>query len=291
MTLATGAGAATKASREPATEPAGAVSTQAVVESARRSGIHLRELGEPVETVRGSQLLQAVWGGTETVGPANWLRTVQKTGGYVFGAYDEGGVLLGVSLGLLSTQGLHSHITGVIQAGQRRGIGLALKQHQRAWCLEHGITTVTWTCDPLVRRNVAFNLHALGATVEQYVPDYYGPMADGVNADDETDRLSFRWDLLSARAVAAQDHRLPWVVSHSPQAVGAADGLPVVHAVAGGDRLVHLPADIERLRRTEPEVARAWRLAVREGVMPGLAAGATITGLTAEGSLVLEAGR
>jgi predicted GNAT superfamily acetyltransferase len=266
-------------------------STDVVVQAARRHGVHLRELGEAVETHRASQLLQAVWGGPETVGPANWLRAVQKTGGYLFGAYDEAGVLLGVSLGLLSSRGLHSHITGVIPAGQRRGIGRALKQHQRAWCLEHGITTVTWTADPLVRRNVAFNLHALGASVEAYLPDYYGPMTDGVNADDETDRLVFRWDLLSPQAAAAQEARLPWVVSHHPHAVSVADGLPVLHAVPGLDRLVQLPEDVERLRHSQPEAGRAWRLAVREGLLGALAAGAEVTGLTAEGALVLEACR
>jgi len=265
-------------------------STEVVTQVARRNGIHLRELADAAETVRGSQLLQTVWGGPETVAPANWLRTVQKTGGYVFGAYDDSGVLLGLSLGLLSTQGLHSHITGVAPAGQRRGIGLALKQHQRAWSLEHGITTVTWTCDPLVRRNVAFNLHALGAAVDAYVPDYYGPMADGVNADDETDRLSFRWDLLGPTATAAQTARLPWRASQAPYAVSSADSLPVVHSVPGAERLVQLPDDVERLRRTEPEAARAWRIAVREAVLAALAGGASVTGLTADGALVLEVG-
>jgi predicted GNAT superfamily acetyltransferase len=270
--------------------PGAATSTEAVVQVARRNGIHLRELAASAETVRGSQLLQDVWGGPETVGPANWLRTVQKTGGYLFGAYDDSGVLLGVSVGLLSTHGLHSHITGVAAAGQRHGIGLALKQHQRAWCLDRGITTVTWTCDPLVRRNVAFNLHALGAAVDDYVPDYYGPMADGVNADDETDRFSFRWDLLSPAARAAQEGRLPWRVSDAPYAVSATGSVPLVHAVPGAERLVQLPEDVERLRRTEPEAARAWRSAVRDAVVPALAAGASVTGLTADGALVLEGG-
>jgi predicted GNAT superfamily acetyltransferase len=268
--------------------PGAATSREVLERTARRTGIHLRELSEASETVRGAQLLQEVWGGPETVAPANLLRTVQKNGGYVVGAYDDSGVLLGVSLGLLSTDGLHSHITGVVPAGQRRGIGLALKQHQRAWCLEHGITTVTWTCDPLVRRNVAFNLHALGATVEAYTPDYYGPMPDGVNDNDETDRLSFRWDLLSPTAVAAQDARLPWLTAQAPYAVSSAEGLPVVHAVSGPARLVQVPEDVERLRRTEPEAARAWRVAVREAVVPALAAGASLTGLTADGALVLE---
>ena len=266
-----------------------APSADALVDRVARSiGVHLRELRDPAETVRASQVLQEVWGGSETVAPANWIRTLQKTGAYTFGAYDDSGVLLGVSLGMLSTRGLHSHITGIVPGGQRRGLGLSLKQHQRSWALEHGITTVTWTCDPLVRRNVTFNLHALGAVVEDYVPDYYGPMPDSVNAGDETDRLSWCWDLLSPRVVAAEAGRLPWVETSSPYAVRDVDGAPVVEKVTGAARQVALPDDIERLRRTSPETARAWRHAVRDGVMEGLAGGAAVTGLTADGALVLE---
>lgn len=266
-----------------------APSTDDVVERVSRTiGVQLRELLEPAETVRASQVLQEVWGGAETVAPANWIRTLQKIGAYAFGAYDDSGVLLGVSVGMLSTRGLHSHITGIVPGGQRRGLGLALKQHQRSWALERGITVVTWTCDPLVRRNVTFNLHALGAVVEDYVPDYYGPMPDNVNAGDETDRLSWSWDLLSSPAVAAEAGRLPWADTSVPYAVRDVDGAPVVEKVAGAARRVHLPDDVERLRRTSPETARAWRYAVRDGVLEGLAGGATVTGLTADGALVLE---
>lgn len=270
--------------------PADAVSTADVVDrTARRSGVRLRELSEALETVRAAEVLQSVWGGTEPVAPANWLRAVQHAGGYVFGAYDDAGVLLAVSIGLLSTEGLHSHITGVVPAGQRRGLGLALKQHQRAWCLERGITTIGWTCDPLVRRNVAFNLHALGAHVEHYLPNFYGPMADGVNRNDESDRFELRWDLLSPSAKAAAKSRLPWLTSTLPLAVAAGpDGRPVAGVVPGAARRVQLPAEIEQVRRQDPESGRAWRIAVREAVLAGLAGGAVITGLTEQGALVME---
>jgi predicted GNAT superfamily acetyltransferase len=257
--------------------------------TARRADVHLRELDEALETVRAAEVLQSVWGGSESVAPANWLRAVQHTGGYLFGAYDDAGVMLAVSIGLLSSHGLHSHITGVVPAGQRRGLGLALKQHQRAWCLDRGIATVTWTCDPLVRRNVAFNLHALGADIEEYLPDFYGPMADGVNRNDESDRFGFVWHLASPRAVEAERGRLPWLASSAPLAVEAdADSRPVSHTLSGAARRVQLPADIEQLRRTDPEAGQAWRVAVREAVQAGLAGGAVITGLTAEGALVME---
>ena len=38
----------------------------------------------------------------------------------------------------------------------------------------------------------------------------------------------------------------------------------------------------------DPAAARAWRQQVRESVVPALAAGAEVAGLTAEGALVLS---
>jgi predicted GNAT superfamily acetyltransferase len=241
--------------------------------SARRAGVAVLELGTAADTERAADLLRAVWRSTESPVPANLLRTVQCNGGYAFGAYDDSGQLLGVSLGLLATgPSLHSHITGVAPSGQRRGLGLALKQHQRAWALEHGLTRISWTCDPLVRRNVTFNLHALGAEVEHYFVDHYGAMMDGVNSADETDRLEFVWRLDGERAVAAQEGRL---VPADPAAAGA--------------RTVDLPTDIEALRVADPNRARGWRHAVRDALVPALAEGLVVRGVTASGSLLLTA--
>lgn len=256
----------------------------------RRAHVTVLELRAPAETDRAAELLRQVWRGPEAPVPANLLRTVQHIGGYVFGAYDESGALVAASMGLLATEGLHSHITGVVPAGQRRGLGFALKQHQRVWALERGMSTISWTCDPLVRRNMAFNLHALGATVEAYLPDHYGEMTDGVNKGDESDRFELRWDLMSEPAVAAGSGRLPWVVAGPlPCAVAAdKDGRPVVTLVSGVSRLIQLPADIESLRQTVPSAALAWRRAVRDAVVLALSEGAVLRGLTAEGALVLE---
>ena len=248
----------------------------AVVDTAReaadracaRGGVSVLELRTPAETDRAADLLQEVWRSSEPPVPGNLLRTVQHTGGYVFAAYDvDSGAMLAASLGLLSDEGLHSHITGVVPKGQRRGLGFALKQHQRWWAIDRGIERITWTCDPLVRRNVAFNLHALGATIVAYLPDHYGSMRDGVNAGDETDRFELHWDLASDRAVAAAEHRLPWVT---------------------GARTVELPDDIEALRLKDPAHALVWRRSVREALVPALAAGAHVAGMTVEGALVLS---
>lgn len=250
------------------------------------------ELCSAQQTEEAAELLRQVWRSEEPPVPANLLRAVQRAGGYVHGAVDERGRLVAASMAFVSLSeegpGLHSHITGVAPAGQRRGLGLALKQHQRRWAIDHDLPTITWTCDPLVRRNVAFNLHALGARVEAYLPDHYGTMTDGVNAGDASDRLELRWELLSDRAVRAAQSRLaPVDAAGLPVLVSEESGRPRV--VGSGARgTVQLPEDIEALRSADPAGARAWRTAVREAVQPALAAGSVVTGLTAAGAIVLE---
>lgn len=248
------------------------------------------EVASPDEAGRAAELLREVWRGPQAPVPANLLRTVQHIGGYVFGAYDEAGGLLAVSMGLLAADGLHSHITGVAPLGQRRGLGYALKQHQRVWALERGITRVTWTCDPLLRRNVRFNLHALGASVAGYLPNHYGAMEDGVNKGDSTDRFEVHWELLGPAATAAAEARLPLLQGASLPAavVYGTDELPVVHEVDGPARRVQLPRDIEALRLADPAAAHRWRVAVREAVLPALAGGGVVRGLTEAGELVIE---
>ena len=82
-------------------------------------------------------------------------------------------------------------------------MGFALKLHQRAWCLDRGITLMEWTYDPLVARNAYFNLSKLGATVAEYLPDFYGVMGDGINRFDESDRILVHWPLEDAVVVDA----------------------------------------------------------------------------------------
>ena len=100
---------------------------------------------------------------------------------------------------------LHSHLLAVAEDRRGQGLGLALKQSQRAWALQRGITRVTWTFDPLVVRNAELNLRRLGAVAGEYLPDHYGRMRDAFNAGDATDRLLVRWQLDSPRASWAAD--------------------------------------------------------------------------------------
>ncbi|GGT63223.1 hypothetical protein GCM10010207_73350 [Streptomyces atratus] len=162
--------------------------------------------------------------------------------------------------------------------GLGRGIGFALKLHQRAWALRQDVSLVTWTFDPLVRRNAYFNLAKLGAGPARYLPDFYGPMRDGINGAGDTDRLMVRWELSAPAASTASLGEAARVEVAALRERGAApalsvapDGGPLTAVADGPVVLVAVPPDIETLRRTDPDQGQAWRVALRE-VLGGLMA-------------------
>lgn len=243
-----------------------------------------------------------VWGRTaEPPVTSDTLRALSHSGAYVSGAW-VGGTLVGGLVGWLGGRPpndlhLHSHILGVAPDSQVRGVGFELKQHQRSWCLQRGVGVIEWTFDPLVRRNAYFNLNKLGAQARQYLVNFYGAMADRINAGDESDRLLIRWELESDRAVVAAAGRSPELELEALQRAGAtallavgSSGEPVVAAARADTVLVQVPEDIVELRGAEPGLARRWRIAVRDALSNAMREGRVVTGVTRSGWYVLERG-
>ncbi|MEU8075664.1 GNAT family N-acetyltransferase [Catellatospora citrea] len=268
--------------------------------AADRLGVRMRELSTVAEQNRAADLLCRVWraDSPDQLINGGMLRALEHSGNYVVGAY-RGDELIGAAVGFFGDGHLHSHIAGVDPAKQSGGVGFALKQHQRAWALARGIGEVCWTFDPLVRRNAYVNLHKLGATAADYLPDFYGEMNDGINTGEATDRIYVRWELLSPVAVAAARGEVREVDLPALRAAGAAELLgrterdaPVPPAAPvpadGRVLLVAVPGDIERLRAENPVVAKLWRPAVRDVVCGALEAGYRITGMSRDGWYVLE---
>ena len=141
-------------------------------------------------------MFQQVWGSVIPLVGVELLRAIGHAGGYVAGAFDSDHIV-GASFGFLARfegeEALHSHVTGILPGVQRSGVGRAMKNHQRSWAAEQGLKWVTWTFDPLVRRNAWFNIEVLRAHVAEYLVDFYGPMTDSINAHDESDRLLVAW--------------------------------------------------------------------------------------------------
>jgi predicted GNAT superfamily acetyltransferase len=243
-------------------------------------------------------LFDRVWG-TEgaPVMPANLLHAISHAGNYLVAAYD-GDRMVGAAFGFMGLHAgevfLHSHMTGVDPELQR-GIGYALKLHQRAWALSRGLKRVEWTFDPLVRHNSYFNLVKLGAEIVDYYENFYGEMADGINAGDESDRVVVSWDLSSPRVVAACERGLPEPDLEALRAEGAQialdfeDELQPLSAPSNAPLLLcHIPKDVVALRRTDPDAALTWRRALRESLGTALQNGHRAVAITRSGWYVLE---
>ena len=90
------------------------------------------------------------------------------TSGNIFRPVGAAFALVGRALPGCTGPNLHSHATGVLPEFVGKGIGEMIKGHQWDWAKENGFDTITWTFDPLVRRNAHFNVIKLGATVLGY---------------------------------------------------------------------------------------------------------------------------
>ena len=228
-----------------------------------RAAVAVRSLDRLDELATVDGLFVSVWGpGIPALG-VELLRALSHEGGYVAGAYRQG-ELVGASVGFLGQHGcrlsLHSHATGVSPQARGLNVGRALKLHQRDWAATRGVEVITWTFDPLVRRNAWFNIGRLGARPVDYLVDFYGPMSDSINAGDASDRLLMAWEV-------------------SPPAL-------VSPAVDDDHCLIPTPEDIEVLRVTDPIAARTWRLRLREELREPVTQ-RRVLGFTREGEYVV----
>jgi predicted GNAT superfamily acetyltransferase len=225
-----------------------------------------------------SAFFRQVWADGPEVVPFDLALAVQHVGGYSAVAKIDGQIV-GASFGfqgaLDDQRILHSHVT----AATVPGAGFALKLHQKQWAAEQGIDAITWTFDPLVRRNAVFNFEKLGAIGIEYLPNFYGTMTDAINAGDESDRLFTYWPISEAAAESVG-------VTNAGDRSAAA-GIPASQQTVEAI-LVELPADIEALRKTNLAEALEWRARVREALEPAIAEGYQVTGVLNRQSLVLE---
>jgi predicted GNAT superfamily acetyltransferase len=175
--------------------------------AAERSGVDVRLIGSLAEIHAVYSLFDRIWQPDKSNPPVtiDKLRAMTHAGNYLAGAFDRGS-LVGACVGFFAAPpgvSMHSHVAGVAADVRGRSVGFALKLHQRAWALGQGLTEVTWTFDPLVRRNAYFNLVKLGAIPRDYLVDFYGDMDDGINIGQGSDRLLVDWDLASDAVVDA----------------------------------------------------------------------------------------
>lgn len=276
------------------------------------------EVVKEVDVLRAIVRLQRdVWG-AEAVTSMPQMVAASHNGGAVIAAFDEGKVV-GFCYGFPGFRAgktyLFSHMMAVDPGCRDAGLGKTLKLKQREWAISFGYDKIAWTYDPLEARNGYLNLNKLGGRVNVYIPNYYGPMDDPLNAGLPTDRFLVEWDLLSPQCLNAIDGAAaepPCWSSYTSlfewEAGGAfpqpklappgeaVEGLPgknrpgigafgqatesaPPNRLASAGYLVPVPAAIGDIKRRDPELAERWRYALRRCMTQAFQQGYAVTGL------------
>lgn len=234
------------------------------------AGVAIVGVSSPEELDVLRSTMEAVWG-PEVVPPRNLLRGLALGGSCLLIAGEAGGLPpasaavrgararpVGFALGWLGWEGgvhFHSHQVGVRTGLRGGGVGYALKLAQRALCLEHGVTEMRWTFDPMLMSNARFNLGRLGASAVRFIEHCYGDRRDAFNTGERTDRLEVSWRL-DVRMASGYHH-------------GTA-GDPA------SERLIEVPDDYASMRLADPAAAAAARAQVGAALSAAFAAGSAL---------------
>ncbi len=247
--------------------------------------ITLRRAESPADYLACQEAQRLAWGIAEDgyVIPVATMVGANLHGGLVLGAFLPDGQAIAMSFAFLGRVEdrlcLYSQLTGVVPGHQSLGLGFELKHLQRAFAQSENIPVIAWAFDPLQAGNARFNLAKLGARVRRYVDNMYGSRTDALNAGVPTDRVIAEWEVADAPHPSSssppwvEPTTLPALIELSPGASGTLE--PRAARRPTGERLVRLdiPANVAALRRERPELAEAWRKAVREAFLGALGEG------------------
>lgn len=225
------------------------------------------------------ELQRRVWGEAyrDTV-PASVIKVTGLVGGVSAGAFDDDGSLVGFVYGITGPMDgilVHwSHMLGVAPEWRGRALGRRLKLFQRRIALEHGVTVMKWTFDPLVAENAHFNLNQLGVAIESYQEEMYGDTGSDLH-DFGTDRMVARWELdrpVSPPPESARDWSRVPVLNPATPWQEPPPALP--QAGEGSGRLrIRIPSNILAVQEQEAGAAGWWRASTRAAFLQAQATG------------------
>jgi predicted GNAT superfamily acetyltransferase len=231
--------------------------------------VFVSKLEKLIDQTLSRQIFDQVWeldSGTEIT--PNLLQAMVHSGSYLSGAFIENKIV-GAAFAFPATNNglhLHSHMTAVLDEYRDKGVGYALKIDQWNWAKKHKYSHLSWTFDPLVRRNAKLNIVKLGVDISAYYPNFYGAMPDALNAGDESDRLMVSWstDIDEPRARELINNPKP------------------------DDILIEIPEDIVAIRSKNQNESMKWRRQVREQFMLAFGKNGKVIGFSANNEYVVQ---
>jgi predicted GNAT superfamily acetyltransferase len=233
------------------------------------NSIQVRELDNLQDQDFGRNIFDITWSmdsGTEIT--PNLLQAMVHSGSYLSGAFIDSKIV-GAAFAFPATNvglHLHSHMTAVLPEFRDKGVGYALKIDQWSWAKRKNYSYLSWTFDPLVRRNARLNIAKLGVDISDYFPNFYGDMPDALNAGAESDRLMVSWrtDLDTPKAREL-------ITNPEPD-----------------DILIEIPEDIVAIRTKNQSESMKWRRQVREQFMAAFEKNGKVIGFSANNEYVVR---
>ena len=233
------------------------------------NSIQVRELDNLQDQDFGRKIFDITWSmdaGTEIT--PNLLQAMVHSGSYLSGAFIDKKIV-GAAFAFPATNGglhLHSHMTAVLPEFRDKGVGYALKIDQWNWAKKKNYSHLSWTFDPLVRRNAKLNIAKLGVDISAYHPNFYGDMPDALNAGDESDRLMVSWRT----------------------DIDAPKARELITKPESGDILIEIPEDIVAIRSKNQIESMKWRRQVREQFLAAFEKKGKVIGFSANNEYVVR---
>ena len=233
------------------------------------NSIQVRKLDNLQDQDSARKIFDITWSmdaGTEIT--PNLLQAMVHSGSYLSGAFIENKIV-GAAFAFPATNDglhLHSHMTAVLDEYRDKGVGYALKIDQWNWAKKNSYSKLSWTFDPLVRRNAKLNIVKLGVDISAYHPNFYGEMPDALNAGDESDRLMVSWRT----------------------DVDAPKARELITNPKSSDILIEIPEDIVAIRSKNQSESMKWRRQVREQFMAAFEKNGKVIGFSANNEYVVR---
>ena len=233
------------------------------------NSIRVRELESLQDQDSGRKIFDLTWAmdaGTEIT--PNLLQAMVHSGSYLTGAFVDN-KMVGAAFAFPATNSglhLHSHMSAVLDEYRDKGVGYALKIDQWNWAKKQKYRYLSWTFDPLVRRNAKLNIVKLGVDISAYYPNFYGEMPDALNAGDESDRLMVSWSTDIDKPKARQ------LVAHPKP----------------DDILIEIPEDIVAIRSKDQSESMKWRRQVRDQFLAGFEKNGKVIGFSTNNEYVVR---
>ena len=233
------------------------------------NSIEVRELENLQDQDSGRKIFDLTWAmdtGTEIT--PNLLQAMVHSGSYLSGAFIENKIV-GAAFAFPATNNglhLHSHMTAVLDEYRDKGVGYALKIDQWGWAKKKNYSHLSWTFDPLVRRNAKLNIVKLGVDISSYYPNFYGEMPDALNAGDESDRLMVSWST----------------------AIDAPKARELITQPKPEDILIEIPEDIVAIRSKDQSESMKWRRQAREQFLAAFEKNGKVVGFSSNNEYVVR---